>query len=305
MKIQKLIILFSTLVFLNCNAPTQSPKSGDWEETFIRGALITTRFNSLEELKKVLKIKHAETGKPFVHLVHHNNGQTVECILKTGISEADIKKAKDGSFLSKASICLKSPFLLMKRKDLLRILLLARRRGSIFGENDVAFYDLAEHILHNISEEDSAEMSSKDLSEKGYFNTFNHITAQAFMTSLFSEKLADFVSDAHERARPELLTGVFTKEQLEDIENGPVDNYVDMINNKWGQRLGKILKKKHKITKDTHWTPELTASYFNDVQSYFSWAFQITFTPFKSSEEVIIKFTNKINNVMENLSDLQ
>ena len=87
-------------------------------------------------------------------------------------------------------------------------------------------------MANQISDEDYLNLSCEELSEKGYLNTFNHITAQAFMTSIFSERLADFIADVHELYNmPELITGDFTEQQLADFENGPVDNYVDMINN--------------------------------------------------------------------------
>ena len=168
------------------------------------------------------------------------------------------------------------------------------------GQGDVAFYDLAETMVRNIRPEDTLIMSRKDLSEKGYLNTFNHITAQAFMTAMYSERLADFVADVHElHNMPELISGTFSKDQLADFENGPVDNYIDMINNEWGQELGKALKEKYSINEETTWTPELLADYLNDIKSYCSWAFQISFIPFKATDELVIKFAWKINTVLE------
>ena len=128
-------------------------------------------------------------------------------------------------------------------------------------------------MANQISDEDYLNLSCEELSEKGYLNTFNHITAQAFMTSIFSERLADFIADVHELYNmPELITGDFTEQQLADFENGPVDNYVDMINNEWGQELGKVLGKKYGIDRHTIWTPQLLRDYLNDIQLYHSWA---------------------------------
>ncbi|MFN3940495.1 MAG: hypothetical protein ACK4IY_07890, partial [Chitinophagales bacterium] len=142
-----------------------------------------------------------------------------------------------------------------------------------------------------------------DTTEKGYINTFNHITAQTFITSIFGEELADFVADAHERANhPELITGTFTETQLNDLAEGPVDNYTDIINNEWGQELGKNLKVKYHITRQTNWTPELLANYLNDIQAYYSWAFQIGFTPFRPQDEQVTKFSRKLNLVMAGAS---
>ena len=44
------------------------------------------------------------------------------------------------------------------------------------------------------------------------------------MTSIFSEELADFISDTHERHKlPALMTGAFTDEQVADINEGLED----------------------------------------------------------------------------------
>ncbi|MFN0275736.1 MAG: hypothetical protein ACKVPJ_08330, partial [Chitinophagales bacterium] len=186
------------------------------------------------------------------------------------------------------------------RKDLEKVFLLARLRPALFGEGDVAFFNIAQAQVKNINTRELAFVNANDSTEKGYLNTFNHITAQAFITSCFYEELADFVADAHERHHhPELILGKFTKEKLEDLAEGPVDNYVDVINNEWGQELGKQLKKKYQISIETYWTPELLSNYLNDMQSYYSWAFQIGFKPFMPGDEQVIKFSKKLNAVMK------
>ena len=274
----------------------------------VRGALLATRFQSFEELKQVIKIEHYRQGQAsppsspsnnLVRVSHCSNGLEVVSILYQGISEGDLRKAKGGGLLAKAGMGLRAPFAVSNRKDLQRVSLLARRRPALYGEGDVAFFDLAETMVENINTEDLAFASPKDTSEKGYINSFNHLTAQAFLTSFFSEEIADFVADVHERLHmPELITGSFTQEQLEDVNNNPVDNYVDIVNNEWGQELGKRLRKKHGIDRNTVWTPELLADYLNDIQSYYAWAFQIGFRAYRPQDEVVERFSAKINSVM-------
>jgi hypothetical protein len=146
----------------------------------------------------------------------------------------------------------------------------------LFGEGDVAFFNLAQAMVRNINTPDIAFKYPKDTTEKGYLNTFNHMTAQAFITSCFSVELADFIGDAHERYyHPDLINGKFAKKEVSDLGEGPVDNYVDIINNEWGQEVGKELKQKYHISRETYWTPELLANYLNDMQSYYQWALQI------------------------------
>ena len=268
-----------------------------------KGALITTRINSFEDLKEIIDIEYSRSGTPQVNVTHSVDGYEVQSILRSGLDESDFIRAQKGDIWDKISLAFKTPYSVIYRKDLLRAYILARWRCDVFGEGDIAFFDFAQTMVRHISKVDIAETQEGDLSEKGYLNTFNHITAQAFMTTIFSEKMSDLIADVHERDRiPELITGDFTEEQINDINNGAVDNYVDLINNEWGQELGKKLRKKHNITHSTIWTPELLATYLNDVQSYLSWVFQIGFEPFRPSDDIIQRFAFKINSVMEDVS---
>lgn len=271
----------------------------------IREALLLTKFKSFDELKQVIRIEYVKQEKPLVRITHCSKGREVTSVLKSGISEKDFMKARAGGFWDKFSLLLNSPYAVFNRKKMLKVYYLARRMDDKFGAGDPAFYDLAETTMANISREDLVFVNERDLTEKGYINTFNHITAQVFMTSLFSEKLADFIADSHERAAmPELITGEFTEEQITDLKNGPIDNYVDIINNEWGQELGKLLKKKYDISEQTYWTPELLTNYLNDIQRYYSWAFQMGFKPYREEDEVVVKFSNKLNVVVGELYKL-
>ena len=304
--------LFLLTLFISCNDSPGNINSDNLLKTEplykpVKGALLSTNYKSLEELRAVIQIEYfkVDQKKPMVRLTHLSNGQDVTSILESGISDLDITNAWSGGFWGKVWLGLNNPYLVIHRKDFLRVFNLARRRGTVFGEGDVAFYDFAESMLDNIHHNDLAIMNSEDFSEKGYINTFNHITAQAFLTSIFSEKFADFVADVHERGNmPELVTGAFSESQLIDLEKGPTDNYVDMINNEWGQELGKQLKAKYNISRETNWTPKLLVNYLNDIQAYYSWAFQIGFTPFKTTDQVVKTFTKKLNIVMDDSATL-
>ena len=267
------------------------------EERVGKGALLLSRFSSFEDFKSVVQVEYSKSK---VHLTHISGGKVIESVLQKGVSQKDFLRAQDSGFWAKVDLILTSPYAVRKRKDLQRAYALSRRRPALFDEGDVAFYDFAETMTAHISPYDQAMMSEKDLSEKGYINTFNHVVAQAFLTSIFSEKMADFIADAHERYNmPELISGAFSPEVLADIERGPTDNYVDMINNEWGQELGKELGEKYGIWRKTHWSPELLANYLNDLQRYFSWAFQIGFAPYEASDGVVVRFAHKLNSVLE------
>ncbi len=261
-----------------------------------RGALLLKDYKSFDDFKKIVKIEYENGWRPLVRLTHEIHGQSVTGELKAGVSEQDFMNAKDKGFWDKVWILFNSPYGVWHRNDFRKIYALSRRRQQVFGEGDPAFYDLAEAMVQNIDEEDKIKMPPQFLSEKGYLNTFNHVTSQTFITSVFNEKMADFLADIHERKNmPELVTGNFTAAQIADMEKGPTDNYLDIINNEWGQELGKKLGKKYQINKSTNWSPELLANYLNDVQNYYSNAFQIGFRPFKPTDILVIQFSKKIN----------
>ncbi len=280
------------------------------QHALIKGALLATRFSNLDELKSVVAIQYTHVvtssvnigkGTPVVLVTHCSSGKQVTSVLRSGVSEKNFKEALEGNFWDKIALGFRSPYTLINRKKLLRVSILARRRHDIFGWRDVAFYDLAEAMVHHIHGDDLQRIDPKDLGEKGYINTFNHINAEAIMTTLFSEGVADFIADAHERFHmPELIDGVFSDEQLKDPNNNPMDNYVDIVNNEWGQELGKELKKKYGIQSNTEWTEQLLVNYLNDLQSYFAWAFQIGFEPFEVDDYEVIRFTRKLNETRSN-----
>lgn len=272
-----------------------------------RGPLLATDFNTLEELQEVVTITYLnppedttrDGGFEQVTLEQCAADGSVRSVLTSGVKEDDFRTARNGNLLDKMSLAFRTPYALLHRKDIFKVYFLSRRKHLHYGPGDAAFYDFAELMVENISSQDKNRASKEELGEKGYLNSFNHVSAQAFVTMLFSEALADYVADVHERQNmPELISGKFSKTQLASKTNHPVDNYVDMINNEWGQELGKKLRNKHGIQRDTKWTPALLAAVLNDMQSYFSWSFGVGFTPFSSEKEKVIRFSKKLNAIM-------
>ncbi len=301
------LISFTLTFLVSCHQSTSHFAHGESSlELPGPGALLTTNFRSFEQFRQVVGIEYEAGIRPQVCLTHVCEGQTVKSVLKAGISEADIMEIKSGGFWGKLSLCFRAPYFIINRQDVLRVFILSRRRNSEFGWGDVAFYDLAETMMNRIEDVGLATADSIHFTEKGYINTFNHVTSQAIMTTIFSESFADFIADMHERSTlPALITGAFTEEQIQDVKNGAVDNYVDFINNEWGQELGKALKAKYNITRYTRWTPQLLAHYLNDAQLYFSRVFDISFKPFQAQDELVQRFSNKINIVMHDLSSVE
>ncbi len=301
------IILFGLLI--NCDQARDlsiiGAASNEAEEhTLNKGALLSTDFNSLEDFTKQVSIEYlGNPTNPSVRLVHHSNGKTVVSEMTSGYSDDEIRKAQHEGFLKKIKVAFSEPMLLYYGEDLRKIWSMVRKRQNVFGADDVAVFNFAEQMVEHIYEEDKQKMSEKDLSEKGYLNTFNHINGQALMTSIFSENFADYIADLHERGNmPELVTGKFSAEQIADLEFGPVDNYIDIINNEWGQEVGKTLSAKYKINRQTLWSPALLVNYLNDLQAYYSWSFQISFKPFEKEDPLIQKFSQKLNIIMSGVS---
>ncbi len=299
-------LLILLIVAFGCRPTSDGGLNEDPFQSIGRGALLTTHFDSFEDFKKHVQVEYKKGRKPEVRLTHRSGEYEVTSVLKVGVSEEDIMQVRIGSFWDKLGLCFKSPYFVIHRQEVLKVYILGRRRHNLFGWKDVAFYDLAETMMDNIIDVGIVPQDSSDFSEKGYINTFNHINSQALMTTLFSEKLADFIADTHERSTlPELISGAFSKEQLTDIKNGAVDNYVDFVNNEWGQEIGKVLKSKYKINRQTHWTPELLADYLNDIQKYYSEALQIGFDPYSREDEVVVRFSEKLNLVLKNASKMK
>lgn len=303
--------MFIALIFAGCSKSEDKIHQGEVQqieknEMPKARALMASRFSSFDDFKKRIKLDYVvDTNGGVDSLAHYSvfityedRGNKVVSVLESGITQGNIIEVRDGDMWDRAGLVYESPFVVANRVELNKIYKLARRRPTLFGVGDVAFYDLAQACVEHISTDDLAYLYHRDSSDKGFINTFNHVTAQALITTMYSEEIADFVADVHERySMPELITGKFTETQLTDLNSNPVDNYVDLINNEIGQELGLYLKDKYQIDNETIWTPVLLASYLNDMQEYYSWAFEMGLKPFNSEDEIIVTFCNKIKSV--------
>lgn len=268
-------------------------------------ALLTTRFEDLNEFKKTVSLRY-EWGEEWtldgakqrtlVHLNYRDGREEIQRTLTSGIGQGALLKLVNADPGQKIHFLLEYPLTMRSRKLLEKFHMLSRRRADVYGSKDVAFYDLAESMVRHINTPQLAFQTFRDSLEKGYISTFNHITAQAIITAFFSEELADLIGDLHERhSMPELTTGEFTEKQLNDTISGPMDNYVDIINNEIGQRLGRELKRKYALHELVFCTPELLATLLNEIQNYCMWALEIGMDPFQVRDAVVVKFAKKMN----------
>lgn len=301
------IILSFLILGLSCSKAhkesneliSEPSENASYEPLILAKPLLASRFKSFDDFKSKVLIKYftnSNSSNSKVLLKLKNNNTVTNCKLESGLSQDDIFKAKSGSILDKIKLTIKSPFAIRNRKNLEKAFLLARRKKRMFSYRDIAFYDLALALTKHINDKELAYKNAKDSGEKGYINTFNHVAAQAIITSFFSKELASFMADVHERKNmKELTTGKFTPEQLKDTTNYPEDNYVDIINNVIGQKLGMALKNKYKINRNEKCSSVLMANYLNDLQSYFSWSLGTGFEPFHASDEIVVRFAHKLN----------
>ncbi len=262
-------------------------------------AMLASRIKNLEELQETVQIKYGSNSeKPYVELTYNSSEGVVTSYMESGTSEQDILDVRKGSFDEQVSFVIQNPEVIRERDYLSEIYFLARKRNFILGEGDIAFYNIAEETVGKIVTQKLAYIVRKDSSEKGFINTINHITAQSFITSIFSEDVADRIADMHElKHMPELCTGEFSEDQLADTLNYPLDNYVDMINNEIGQELGARLNAIYSIDVNTIWTPKLMANYLTELVKYYSWSFGIGMNRFTEKDEVVIRFADKINKI--------
>ena len=261
-------------------------------------ALLATDFTGLADFQLVVGLRYKKTKDSThgtVDIVYKNNGQTIRSSLSDGVTQGDISDAHNGSVWDKVRLTCLSPYAVWNRKELSDIYMLARHYTTLFGEDDVAFYDIAQTTMRKIVAKNGAFTNFRDSSEKGYINTFNHISAQALITALYDEEIADYVATVHERQNmPQLVSGLFSQTQLNDTLDFPVDNYVDIINNELGQELGKFLKTELDITESTPWTPKLTTTFLNALNDYYSASFQLSITPYTAQDPIIIRFSEKL-----------
>ena len=306
------LYMLSSLFLLSCQekevfplAPLSPDYKLDVEKHGL--ALLTTDFESFEEFRHLVDLRYYKKGKKeIVRLSYSHNGHMINGELTSGYADTEIQKAQHENALKKISVFFAEMNLLRYGGDAKKIYNMVRRRPHVFGADDVAVFNLAEKMMEHIYQDEKATLPAKTLSEKGLINTFNHILGQTFFTSIYSEGISDFIADVHERGNLKAMTnGAFTEEELDDIEFGAVDNYVDIVNNEIGQELGKSLRKKYQMHKDMIWNEALLCNYLNDVQAHFTWCLHLNFEPFKVGDPEIGIYVKKLNRLTDDSQKLR
>jgi RHS repeat-associated protein len=126
----------------------------------------------------------------------------------------------------------------------------------------------------------------------GLANMMLHVAGQALFTVMFGESTANLAGHIHETGQPSLFTGKFSNN--DDLKYA-IDNYADLINNQWGQKLGMDFVKNNNITSRTSWTPDLTANFFNSIQNFVGQSSGKNFNSFSANDTFIKQFSAFIN----------
>ena len=157
-------------------------------------------------------------------------------------------------------------------------------RNKSDGTRGMAFGDVSEELYKRTKNKGNGTLE----------NTYLHVSGQALITMFFGQSFANFAGHLHERSQGSLITGQFSSQQ--DITQA-IDNYADLINNKWGQELGKTISSKFNISKSTVWDNNLSANVLNAMQTFYNEKMGKNFSSdFKPNEKFVNDFTSFMNN---------
>ena len=179
MDVSRLSILAIIVLVVGCNVKQADTSRGECscgqtQATHllpVRGALISTRYDSYAQLQDDICIEYFERpdepsgdwSRTWARLSHCSNGVEVVSELRPGVDEDDFSAARDSGVYHQLYLLTHSPFAVRHRYDLQGVYSLARRRQGVFGAEDPAFYDISEEIMKNVNREDAARATSEDM----------------------------------------------------------------------------------------------------------------------------------------------
>ena len=277
-----------------------------------RKPLVATDFKTLADLKKELEITYIPSSfekrwspsekaydykyTPASVTVSHSKGglTTSNTLSEETVKQEELKKANSGSFWDKSKLAAAHPELVWHKGDLEAIDKLSFVKKNTSG---TAIGKVSDAIFEHISNKPrmvrigtgKQKLSSHDATK----NMLLHVFGQAIITTLLGRAAADLAGDIHERDQDSLISGSISKSE----ERQAIDNYIDMVNNLYGQELGEELGAQLDADDGTDWTAELTAKYLNAVQDYFHEHKGWKFTQFKQEDTLVARFTALLNEV--------
>jgi hypothetical protein len=273
-----------------------------------RKPLIASDYKNLKALKQVIDIRNIPATTVTLPGEDHRPPRTFQIPARVAVSypkagltdinelsestvtQAELKAAAAGGFLDKAAVALAHPELVWFKSDLEAIEKLSFVKKNTAGS---AIGHVTDAMLTHIK----PPAKSKAASE-GRQNMLLHVFGQAVITTLFGRAAADLAGDIHERDMASLISGAITPAEAK----GAIDNYVDLINNVYGQQLGAQLATSVGVGVGggTTWDPALTTEYLNAAQRWISREMGWKMSDFTVSDSVVVKFTALLNEVSGN-----
>jgi len=183
----------------------------------------------------------AEDGSGGVFIRHTFELNTTLIYFSTGgVSTQEIAEASKKSKIYQYWFGIKHPQVVYYKNQIKGSLLLMKNFDGPTG-----FHNQFGKGLTGISKEKALD----------YKNTFRHIAGQALLTIVYGSDFADFIGDAHER-------------DDNGYEGNRIDAITDLINNPYGQRVGKALSEKYDFTNPDNITAKNVASFLTEVSEY-------------------------------------
>ncbi len=278
-----------------------------------RQPMIANRYKNIEALKKAVDISYTPAGyekrwsaieKGYVYdyvpakvSVTDKGGKGTNVLSMATPSQGKLDAANKAGLPGKAALGMRYPELVWHKSELEGVRKLAL---GIKHEGEeapaITMFGMAKEMYKNLQTKPKGPtytvgdnvVTMKDATE----NMLLHVAGQATLTTLYGRNVADLAGDIHERGQPALITGKISATE----ERQAIDNYSDLVNNLYGQDIGKRLSEK--FSSKTAWTPALTAEFFNAIQSEIAAETGLTFKPFDEKNIKIQKFTNLLNEVM-------
>jgi RHS repeat-associated protein len=250
-------------------------------------ALVAKDYGTLESLKKSINIVYRgeDVEDASVSVTHTYLERSASNTLNNGIGDEELKRAANGDFDLQFETAKKYPMLILYKGSLQKKQSLSYRNKNNSG---TALYYVASAMVNNIK----GSLKENHQGDRGLVNTFNHLGGQAIITMLYSRYSADFAGDIHERDQPSLRTGKIKKSEVSQA----IDNYVDLVNNSWGQKLGSKLA--GNFRNNLHngvWFDRDTSELLNEIQNYYSETFGYEFNEFTKDTPIVKQFTDLLN----------
>ena len=267
---------------------TNTPKKNDVYESL---PLVATNYKSIKSLKKILYIKYYN-DKSF-SISYIVNGMIIEHRFSKGYADNELAIIRNSDLGTQAKSILSEPLLVIYKSALETMFICAYTKENEAKTSMLAIsFEIAKKLkISNFLKTDDRALP----------NTIRHILSGVVLSMFHGEDSVNFVMDIHERHKKIDNGVIFDIDECEFLRTGKfknaeeeksaIDNYIDIINNQIGGKLGSKLRNKYqKIINNTNgWTLEESANFLNDFLYYLKQSLKYDYNEFKTTEEIVKK----------------